>query len=222
MNTYEMVVLAKSPSEGGFCIAGITLGGSFVRPIYSDTQRSFPRHDISKVRVFSLIKFTGISCGTDFHPEDVLIDGDIQILQQRYSDWPKLIRGNSYALHEFQEYLKMCEFEKNRINSKDYKGGSIFVVNVPKGTYIYVRPHRDPDKPNSKEAFLYIGDRSIKVTAPIDFWHDLDKNSKLTFKQDCYVVITLTMPFKDDYCYLLVSGILSENHEELFNISKSM
>ncbi len=224
MNRYEMIVLAVSPSEGGVCLAGITPEGKFIRPVFLDEKRnsySFPREFIESkgIKLFSLIEFWGNPNPMPYHPEDIEIKNleDIKVIYKHYYSWKRFVENLALSIDDFEDYLKTKSFVDNKVLADGYNGNSIFLLKVPKGTKIAVRPHRSWEKPFSKEAFLILPERKIKVTAPINIWYKLPSYVDLRFTKDSYALITLGRPFKDGYCYLLVSGILTEYpHAELF------
>jgi len=221
---YEMIVLAVSPSEGGYCLAGITQSGEFIRPIFKDRHSySFPKEFIhsKRIKLFSLIEFWGIPKPEDFHPEDVKISSleELKIKYDYYYSWKNIVEKFAMDIEDFEEYLNTKAFERNKVPVENYKGESIFIVKTPKDTEIVIEPHRNPQKQSSKEAFLVLPTRRIKVTAFIQLWSELKPYSSLKFTEDSYVLITLTRPYTDGYCYLLVSGILTDkNHRDLFEV----
>ena len=226
MNRYEMIVLAVSPSEGGYCLAGVTPNGEFIRPIFRDSERnsySFPKNFVENkgIKLFSLIEFWGRPYYKDYHPEDILVESleHLKVKYERYYTWKKLVDNLAITFEDFESYLDTKSFIRDKVAAKDYKGDSIFLLRVPKGTKISVRPHRSWDKPFSKEAFLVLPNRSIKVTAQIDIWRKISSWMDLYFTEDSYVLVTLGRPFKDGFCYLLVSGILTDKpHKKLFRV----
>ncbi|WP_461830139.1 dual OB domain-containing protein [Aquifex sp.] len=226
MKKYEMIVLAVSPSEGGYCLAGITPEGKFIRPIFWDNEResySFPKEVIKDkgIKLFSLIEFWGEPYPKNYHPEDVAVSGldHLKVKYERYYAWKKRVENLAITPEDFESYLDAKSFIGDKVEAKNYTGDSIFLLHVPEGTKISVRPHRSWDKPFSKEAFLILPSRRIKVTAQIDIWNRISSFVDLSFTEDSYVLVTLGRPFIDGYCYLLVSGILTEKpHEELFKV----
>ncbi len=226
MKRYELVVLAVSPSEGGYCLAGATPEGKFIRPIFWDSEResySFPKEFIKDkgIKLFSLIEFWGEPYPKDYHPEDVVISAleHMKVKYEKYYAWKKLVKNLAVTLEDFESYLDTKSFIGDKVEAKNYRGDSIFLLQVPEGTKISVKPHRSGDKPFSKEAFLVLPNRRIKVTAQIDIWNRISSFVDLHFTENSYVLVTLGRPFKDGYCYLLVSGILTDKpHKELFKV----
>ena len=142
-----------------------------------------------------------------YHPEDVEVDMSSLRFTEKFSYQEVKNLLLPYFIDP-EEFYRM--FEGNRkVPGSIYKGKSIFIL--PFYDYsmeIECKSIYDL----RRQAFINIGGIRLPITYWFErsFWNNLKVGDKLRLnKKDGFLIITLSLPFNDGYCYLLCSGILS-------------